>query len=318
MKLAPKLNLWISLPLSVFCISLNAQAATSTTTTTVATTASTPATTTTVTTTAATPVATSTTAAPKKEEAPAVKFGFVYDFGYNLQAQTQTDEKTGAISRSQGLSQTFKPTIGYGEYSAFASVDYDQDLIDTTGTGFSDPVVGLSKKPWELGKYLKLSPSVAVQLPLKDETRNEVSLIYNLGGSLGLSLNTKALGLDAFSLGWQVSANKNFTNYDTNAKTGLPNKSHSLRNRFTFGYDITDAFSFFNMFDFNSNYSVNGVVTNSFFTLQALGYALNEKVSLSLAHTNGGPFLKSTTYENNLKLYDSTSSTYSIGLEVVL
>lgn len=297
MNLLSRMNLWISLPVTMLCLSANAQ---TTTTTTVATTA---------------PAATSTTAAPKKEEAAAAKFGFVYDLGYSLQSQTQKDG-----SRSQGLSQTFKPTMKYGEYSTFASIDHDQDLLDSAGGGnvWADPVFGISKKAWTLGEYFKLGPSMSLLLPLKDATRNEVGLIYNVGGALSLSLNTKALGMDAVSLGWQISANKNFTNYDTNAKTGSPNTSHRMRNRLTFGYDFNDTYSFFNMFDFNSTYSVNGVVTNSFFTLQSFGYAVNDNISLSLSHANGGPFLKSGTYQNNLKLYDEENSSYSFGLEVVL
>lgn len=311
MKLIPKLNLWISLPLSVICLSANANTTTtaSTTTTTVATTASTPAATTTV----AAPAATSTTAAPKKEEAPSVKFGVSYEAGYGMQAQAQPDG-----SRKQSMSHSFTPKLSYGEYSSSISFGYEQDLVDSASNGWGDPTIGLSKKAWTLGQYFKLGPSGTLTLPMTDESKNEVGLMYNIGGALSLSLNTKNLGMERLSASYQLAVNKNFTNYDTNATTGAPLNSHKMRNRIGIGYNITDSLSFFNMFDFNSSYSVNGVVTNSFFSLQSFGYGINDNVSISLAHSNGGPYLKKGTYENNLKFFDSKDSNYSFGLEVSL
>lgn len=311
MKLIPKLNLlWISLPLSVICLSANANTTTtaSTTTTTVATTASTPATTATI----AAPAATSTTAAPKKEEAPSVKFSFNYETGYSMQVQTQPDG-----SRKQSMSHGFTPKLSYGEYNASVSFGYRQSLVNSVSNGWEDPSFGLSKKAWSLGEYFKLGPSANLTLPMTDESKNKVGLMYDIGGALGLSLNTKALGLDSWSFGYQLAANKSFTNYDTDAE-GEPSESHRIRNRVSFGYNITDSLSFFNMFDFNSSYSINGVVTNGFFSLQSFGYGINDNVSVSLAHSIGGAYLKSGSYENNLKFFDSKDSRYSLGLEVSL
>lgn len=305
-----KLNFWISLPLSLFCLLANANTTTtaSTTTTTVATTApsATPATST------AAAAATSTTAAPKKEETPSVKFGISYEAGYSMQAQTQPDG-----TRSQSLSHSFSPSMSYGEYRSSVSIGYEQDLNDSASNGFADPTFALSKKPWTLGEYFKLGPSGTLTLPMTAKSKNDVGLMYNIGGALSLSLNTKALGMDALSASYQLAVSKNFTNYDTNA-SGNPQNSHRLRNRLSIGYSITDAFSFFNMFDFNSSYSVNGVVTNSFFSLQSFGYSINDNVSMSLAHSNGGAYLKTGTYENNLKFFNAESSSYSVGLAVSL
>ena len=308
-----KLNLWISLPLSMICLIANANTTTpaSTTTTTVASTApATPAATTA--TTAAAPAATSTAAAPKKEEPPSVKYGISYEAGYSMQAQTQPDG-----TRSQSLSHSFTPSLSYGEYRSSVSIGYEQDLNDSASNGYADPTFALSKKAWTLGKYLKLGPSGTLTLPMTDASKNKVGLMYNIGGALGLSLITKEIGMEKLSASYQIAVNKNFTNYDTNS-SGNPQTSHKLRNRLSLGYGITDSISFFNMFDFNSSYSVNGVVTNSFFSLQSFGYTVNDNVSLSFAHSNGGAYLKTGTYENNLKFFDAENSTYSLALEVSL
>lgn len=300
-----KLTFWISLPLvSLICLLAKAQPATTTASTT--STAKAP--------TAAATSATSTTAAPAKEEPPSVKFNLKYGLGYTLQAQTQADG-----SRSQSLGHEFTPGMSYGDFSSFGYIAYNQDLIDSGTTGsWSDPVFGVSKKAWILGDYFKLGPSVSIMLPMNESTKNEVNLLYNIGGALKLSLITKALGLDALSIAYQLGMNRNFTSYDTNAKTGLPNQAYRIRNRFDIGYDITDKISFFNRLDFDSNYSVNGVLTNKFNHFQSFGYAFNDVLSASITHSNNGAFLKSQTYENNLKFYDSETSEYSIGLEVAL
>jgi hypothetical protein len=293
-------KIWITLPISLLCALAQAD------TVTIAQPA--PANTL-----AAPAAATSTAAAPKKEEAPSVKYNFTYEAGYTVQSQTQPDG-----SRSQSGSHGFKPGLSYGEYRAGATFEYEQDLIDSEADTWSDPVLTLSKKAWVLNDYLKLGPSGALVLPLKDSTRNEVGLMYGISGALTLSLNTKTLGMDSWSLGYQLSMAKNFTSFDTNAKTGNPNRSYRIRNRITTGYNLPADFSLFAMFDFNSDYSINGVVTNSFLALQSLGYSINDNVSLSFSHANGGAYLKSSTYENNLKLYDTENSSYSLGLEVSL
>ena len=301
-----KLNYWISLPLlSTICLFANAN-----TTTTVATPA--PAATATAAPVTAPAAATSTTAAPKKEDAPSVKYGISYEAGFSLQAQTQPDG-----TRSQSLSHGLTPSLSYGEYRSSVAISYEQDMNDSASNGFADPVFALSKKAWTLSKYFKLAPSGTLMLPMTDASKNKTGLMYNVGGALGLSLNTKELGMEKFSTGYQIAVSKNFTNYDTNS-SGNPQTSHKLRNRITAGYSITDTISFFNMFDFNSSYSVNGVVTNSFFSLQSFSYSVNDNVGLGFAHSNGGSYLKSGTYENNLKFYDSVASTYSLSLEVNL
>jgi hypothetical protein len=302
-----KLNLWISLPLSMICVLANAQGTASTTTTT-ATTASATST--------AAPAATSTAAAPKTEEAPKVGYKISYEASYSLQAQTQPDG-----SRSQSLAHSFSPGLTYGLYSASLALEYSQDLLDSgnpDSNQWSDPVLALGRKSIPLGEYFKFGPSATLTLPMTDNSKNNVGTKYNIAAAASLSLNTKAVGLDNWSLSYQLAASKIFTDFDTNAKTGNPNPSHRFRNRFSLGYNFTESLSFFNMFDFNSNYNVNGTVTNSFFSLQSLGYSITDNISASLSHTNGGAYLKSGSYENNLKVYDSESSTYNVGLEVAL
>lgn len=298
-----KLNLWISLPLSMICLIANAQTA-STTTTTTATTA---------TTTAAAPAATSTAAAPKKEEAPSAKFGLSYTAEYALQAQTQPDG-----SRTQELSHDFFMTMGYGEYNSYLDMMYIQDLVDSKNSAWIDAALGVSKKAWNLGKYLKLGPSASLALPLTDATRNVTGLQYAVGAGLKLSMNSKAVGLDDFSASHAVSVVKYFTNYDTTA-TGNPSKAYRLRNQTVLGYNITDSISVEGLGRLDSNYSVNGVVTNFFILQESISYTVNDNVSIGFSHANAANYLDSAKdYENNFQLYDSESSGYAVNINVSL
>jgi hypothetical protein len=306
-----RLNLWISLPLSMICVLANAQGTASTTTTanTTATAKVTPLTT-------APAAATSTAKVEAKKETPSVAYSLAYEVAYSLQSEKQPDG-----SRSQSMGHTFTPGISYGDYSGSLIFEYNQDLLDSANKNvnfWSDPILTAKRKSISLGEYLKLGPSATLVLPFTNKSKNEIGMVYNIGAAASLSLNTKVIGLSDWSLSYQLSANKIFTDFDTNAKTGNPNPSHRLRNRLSFGYSFTESLSFFNLFDFNSNYNVNGTVTNSFFTLQSLGYSITENISASLSHTNGGNYLKSGSYENNLKAYDSENSAYNVGLEVSL
>ncbi|MEQ1722058.1 MAG: hypothetical protein ABL930_02715 [Pseudobdellovibrio sp.] len=298
-----KLNLWISLPLSMICVLANAQGTASTTTTTATTTAAA----------TAAPAAATSTATPKKEEAPSFKFGLSYDAEYALQAQTQPDG-----TRSQGLSNTFTGSMGYGQFNSFLSMTYDQDLIDSSGSAWGDAALGVSKKAWTLGEYLKLGPSMSLALPLTDATRNVTGLQYAVGGTLKLTLVTKALGMDNFSISQSVGVTKFFTNFDTTS-TGSPSKAYRLRNQTSLGYSLTDSLSIEGLGRLDSNYSVNGVVTNFFILQEAISYQINDNVSVGASHTNAANYLNSKKeYESNLKFYDSESSSYSVNISVSL
>lgn len=303
-------NLLITVPLSLIC--LFAQAAT-TPAPAPASTAAKPAT--------AAPgaattsaVNTSVAAAPAAAEPKHLSASLTLGAEYGIQGQQQPEG-----TRSQGMTYNIKPGLSYGDYTIKVDEYWDQDLVDPAsgnGDAWSDPNTIITRKGWDLGKYIKLSPQASFVLPTKTATRSEVGLIYSVSAAAGLALQTKALGMDAWSFGYQLQYTKTETQYDTNAKTGAPSNNFKIRNRITFGYQITDSIAFFNLFDFRSNYSVNGVVTNSFLTLQSIGYDINENVSVSIGHNNDSPYLKNDTYEPNLKLYDEAKSNYTVGIEM--
>ncbi|AGH96023.1 hypothetical protein [Pseudobdellovibrio exovorus] len=260
---------------------------------------------------AAQKAATSTTKAPaaKAEEKPSVSFGLMFDTNYTLQAKQQDDG-----SRSQEQDFTLMPSMKYSDYSANVSFTYVQDLADSKNSaGFIDPAFGFSRKAWKLNDYFNLGPSMSLILPMTDNSKNNVGLMYNIGAALSLSVNTKTLGWDNWRLSTSVSYNRNFTDYDTRLD-GNPNTAYRIRQRYNIGYNFTDQLSLSTRFQFDSNYSVSGIVRNSFLHFQSLGYDINDVVGVNFTHTNSNSMYKAQTYESNLKFFDDTSSTYSVGL----
>jgi hypothetical protein len=294
-------NLLITIPVSLFCVLANAQ--------TVTTASSTPANT------LAQPApAAATSATEVKKEDPKAKFSLALGVGYESQLKKQTDG-----SRSEELSYTIMPAVGYGDYTFTMLNIYSQDLRDTGTTGsFIDPNYIISRKGWTLNDYFKLSPSATVVLPMNESTKNN-GLLYNVAGALTLGLQTKTLGMDNWGISYQLSYLRNFTQFTTNA-AGDPYTAYRIRQRFNVNYQFTDKFSLATRLQIDSNYSAveANVVKNSFLHYQTFAYAITDNLEVSVGHTNAGPMLIGSQYENNLKFTDEKSSVYSVGLDLSL
>lgn len=299
-------NLLFSIPVSLFCVLANAQ--------TVTTASSTPTNTLAKPATAAAPAAATSATEVKKEEAPKASFSLDLGMAYETQIKKQADG-----SRSEELTYVIMPGMSYNGYNISMFNLYIQDLKDSGSTGsFIDPNYLFSRKAWTLNDYFKLSPSGVIVLPMTEGSKNN-GLLYIVGGALSLSLQTKTLGMDAWSMSYYLGYNRNMTQFSTNAK-GDPYTAYRIRQRINVGYKFTDSLSLATRFEFDSNYSAveAGVVKNAFYTYQTLSYSVNDNVSVSFGHNNGGSVLTGANYENNLKLINDASSTYSLGVDLSL
>ena len=117
-------NLWMTLPVSLLCLTAFADA-----------TPAAPAP-------ANSPTSATSTTTPVKDESSAVKFSLGLGASYATQAQTQPDG-----SRSEELDYIINPAMTFGEYKASVFNLYIQDLKDTSkGGSFIDPIWTFSKK----------------------------------------------------------------------------------------------------------------------------------------------------------------------------
>ena len=298
-------NLLFSIPVSLFCVLAHAQ--------TVTTAAPAPANTTAKPATAAPAAATSATEV--KKEDPKLGFSLALGVAYESQLKKQADG-----TRSEELGYVIMPGMSYGDYNFSMLNIYSQDLRDTGTTGsFIDPNYNFSRKGWALNDYFKLSPSAVLVLPVTDTSKNKNGLLYTAGATLSLSLQTKTLGLDAWSMSYSLGYNRNFTQFSTNSD-GDPLTAYRIRQRFNVGYKFTDSLSLATRFEFDSNYSAveANVVKNRFLHYQTLTYAINDNLEVSIGHTNLGATLTGANYENNIKFIDDKSSVYGVGIDLSL
>ena len=292
-------NLWKTLPISLVCAL--AQANTITVATPAANNTLAPA------------ASTSTTAAPKAEEAPKWSFRMGIGPSYTMGAQAKPDG-----SRSESLSTSFTPSVGYGNWTLMLFELYSQDLKNASGGGnFIDPMLFLSRKSIPLGDYLSIGLGANLTIPMTDSTKNNVNLLYGIGGSAQLNLNTKTLGMDAWKISYYLAGNRNFTQFSTTS-AGEPITMGRIRQRINVGYGFTENFSLSTRFEFDSNYSAEGVVRNKFMHYETLGYQITDSIGISAGHTNANTLLDGTTYQSNLKFFDENTSEYSVGLDISL
>jgi len=263
--------------------------------------------------------ATSTTTV-KTDVPPSIKYKLDLGTWYTVQAEVQKDQPKPEDNgtRKESLNYSFNPGLSYGDYKASVLEIYSQDLKDTSKTGsWIDPSFSFSRASFELNKYFKLGPAISLTLPLTDKSRNDVELLYSLGGSLSFFLQTKALGLDAWDMAYYVAYARHFTKYATSNSGDVLNIQR-IRQRINVGYNFTEKWALKTRFEFDSNYSAEGIVRNKFLHYQTINYKVNDTVSLSVGHTNSGDLLNGTNYESNLKFYDDAKSEYSAELDVSL
>ncbi|MGZ3690789.1 MAG: hypothetical protein ACXVAX_04765 [Pseudobdellovibrio sp.] len=259
------------------------------------------------------PTSATSTTTPMKDDVASLKFNLGLGAAYSTQAQTQPDG-----TRSEEVDYIFTPALTYGDYKFSMFNLYAQNMKDTTkggGGSFIDPIYSISKKSMALGEYFKWGPSLSFVLPMTDNSKNNTQLLYTIGGAVSIALNTKNLGIDAWSISYSVGVNRNFTQFDTTA-AGDPVTAERIRQRFNVGYDFTDSWSLATRFEFDANYTYDGIVRNRFLHYETLNYKFNDTVSVSAGHTNSNTLLNGTTYENNLKFYDDATSQYTAELDI--
>lgn len=297
-------NFWKSLPITLICVSAYAA-----TTPPAASTVKAPA-----------APGTSTMAAPAAPAANPTTFGLSIDASYETQAYAQKDAD-GNVTRSETMAYGFTPSMKFGDgYKLSSYWEYDQNLNTDSNASpdWIDPSVTLSRKAWELGKYIKLGPSGTVTLPMSNGSKNTTNLKYAAAGKLNASLNTANLGMDAFSLSYGVQYTRFFTEFSTNTK-GDPVTQSRLRQDIHVGYQIIDPLSFDFFFRHDSKFSSEGVTRGFFIMQQTLEYAINDSLSVNVNHTNAADVLKKDeqeNYQNAIKFDDVENSTYSVGVSL--
>lgn len=257
------------------------------------------------------------TSATKAEAKPPEKFwGFSgsYDLSYNTQAEKQADNTQG-----QYLTHEITPKVKIGEFSLLGDFFYYDDLKNPSANEWADSAIIFMRKPFELGKYLTLTPATTLGLPLSKASREDSGIKYSLGASAGLGLNTKNMGLEWLAISYSLAYTKYATEFNTKPN-GDPSADYRIRQRFNLGFSFNEKFSFKSRLQYDSGYSNQGVVRNSYLHYEIFNYKLLENFDVYAGHATAGSPVYSITdsgsdilFENDLKFYDPKKSEFTLG-----
>ena len=200
------------------------------------------------------------------------------------------------------------PSTKIGPIHLLAWFMYSQNLVDNSASEWQDFPISLAlAKPYNAGDYITLSPAVVVTVPQTRNTKDNVQLNSSVNTNVTIGLNTKNVGWDGVVLNWQTGYTKMNTEFTTNSK-GEPITDYRLRQRINFWYPVYGPIYFKSRLQFESNFSHENQIRNTFMHFVLLEYSFLEKYTASFGTTNGGPTMVGTNYENNFKFYNDTSS----------
>lgn len=264
-----------------------------------------------------TTINTSTTAATDKKPTPLVSFNFSYDFSYNAQMQEQADH-----TRGEYLLHEFTPQLKIGAYTLIGDFFYYDDIKSPSANEWFDSALVAKRNAWDLGKYFTLGPAIIVGLPLSKASREDGGIKSVIGPTLTLGLNTKNIGIEQLTLNYYIRYAKYSTEFTTKPN-GDPSADYLIRQRVNIGWQFTDKFSFKGRFEYNSGYSNQGVVKNSYVHFQNFGYQITDMIGVYIAHSTGGSVFTisenaagDVLFENDLKFYDPKASEVAVGMNL--
>lgn len=228
---------------------------------------------------------------------------------YSLGAEAPKDGK-----QAQSVSYDIWPMITIGPVKTIGLFTYSQDLNESKNSDVVDPQLFFTAaKPIAAGDYLNISPGAFAVIPASKASKDVNQLKYSAGFNSTFALNTKTVGWDGVVLNYQPGYLKNENEFSTST-AGAPLTSYRIRQRVNFWMPISDSFVFKSRVQFDSNFSYENIVRNSFLHFEQVDFKFMEKYSIYLGHTNGGPTMLGENYENNLKFYDGKSSSFYLGL----
>jgi hypothetical protein len=161
---------------------------------------------------------------------------------------------------------------------------------------------------------IKFTPMLGVELPFSKESRENRGINYIVDTAMTFSLDTKSLGMENLTLSYQALYGYFQNDYTTRAN-GEPATQSKIVQTLTTTYSLKPI-TFAVIFQFVSNFSYDNVIRSGFLHVESISYSVNDSLGFSIYHYNKGSYLKSKTYENNLKAYDQESSMFGISTDL--
>jgi hypothetical protein len=248
----------------------------------------------------------------EKKEEKFIKLSLSLSPSYGLQSEKQIDG-----TQAQYLFYEADPEVKIGDYSLIGNFFFYQNLANASDNEWADSIIYFTQKPWALGPYFQLNPTITYGFPFSKKSREDARITSTLGSGLVLKLNTKDTNYSSLGLSYGLAYTKMFTSSEINSKSE-PNVNYRLRQRLTLKYSLTEKFSILTRFQFDSSIALDDFVTNSFLHFQEIDYQIVDYLGVFIGHTNSNGLYNPETYQNNLKLYDNKSSEYYLGFTLTI
>lgn len=245
------------------------------------------------------------TPATEKAKGP-WKFSGIASITREAQMKNQVDDK-GNETRSESLGFEVIPRIAYDKYSAALWLTYSKDLKDPEGSDWGDPILILTRSPWDMGKYFKYQLTGIGLIPLSKTSREVTEFKGGAGLDNKFILNTEAIGAKGLMMSLKLGGTYLFNEATTNVK-GDPLNQYSITQKFDVGYEI-GSWSISAFFYHYSRFSYENVVREYVWHGLETGWAFNKNFNVAIGmHNSNAPLYKAPTYDFNLKFTDDEAT----------
>lgn len=204
--------------------------------------------------------------------------------------------------------------LSFGTISA--KIWYAQDLHDQSAgaSDWTDVPVTYAMKPiqwqWSPPYMTTLTPTLTTLIPLNKKTikRDQLQSILVTGISVGIIPDGIAQARDgAWNLALGITAGQAFHAYDVDIN-GLALNKYLSNQTVNLGYTYKKI-SISLEYIHKTRWTYHGNVRDNFEFSQELGYAITDRFSAAIGHTNAGSGLRANGTESNFDIINENDST---------
>jgi hypothetical protein len=260
----------------------------------------------------------------------------------------------GISNTTSGLQSTSDPSYSAeSDFNLITVYKFSDDYFLTGNFGFrkeltgldrvlgQDGLVGIAHTGIPLDRFIKLTPSSAIRIPISDQSRNENTMYGGVQASLKFDMDGALLGVKRLSLTYIATLGRNFYEYQQassgtvlstpNATSSLPqtgfatsgsggglppgtaspdqiNIEYDLKNVALVNYQLSERFSLLETGIYILGYDYYGNTRGNFEMSEELDYQVAKQINVGIGFSNGGDVLKPDGQSSNVEIYNPNSA----------
>ncbi|MBY0471210.1 hypothetical protein K2X30_08595 [bacterium] len=184
--------------------------------------------------------------------------------------------------------------------------------------GFEDGVISLRRKKLEINPVLSFSPGAGMILPVSRDSAVRRTMLVGLKLSPRLSMDLKRsqapAALKNLTAFYELSPSF-FSHEFQSTVDGRPNTRFALSHILNLEYSLGETgFSLSWTPTLSTSWTYNGVARSRFTMDEAIGYSLNQQLSLAAGISTSGDYLAANGTDTNLSFLDQNRSQFYFSL----